>query len=146
MSFNVINSPAMDIKDLLHNESIGEFSAVSGWGIYLGLEPATPNSVITIYDTGGMSFDTICKTEIDDWTCQIRVRGSSYQSANQKMREIVDFLNLYQHYEYDLDDDYKMHYQIFYRVNLPQSIGYDNKKSLWTVNFEGLRQIIPIGD
>jgi len=48
-----MNPTTIDLKDVLEANSVGVFGASSGWGIYIGFEPESPDTTITLYDTGG---------------------------------------------------------------------------------------------
>lgn len=88
MAYNV----AKDISDMLVTGGIGTFAAASGWGIYISKEPLTPNTVVTVYHTGGA--EPNAKWRLDFPTVQIRVRGdvNGYVAAHDKARAIFDLL------------------------------------------------------
>lgn len=67
------------IKDILTDEGITQ-------DIYIGEQPDEPNTVITIYDTGGR--DSNPKWRIDYPEVQIRVRDESYETAYSIITDI----------------------------------------------------------
>ncbi len=84
------NSPAEGIKDLIVTEGLATFAATSGWGIFIAREPLSPDTVITVYDTGGLAPDP--KWLLDYPSVQIRIRGAKgeYQAAYVKARQCRD--------------------------------------------------------
>jgi len=82
-------SLAVDIKDRLVTDGIGTFAATSGWGIYISREPTTPDTSITIYETGSVT-EPSPKFKLDFNTFQIRVRGArnGYAAAEAKTAAI----------------------------------------------------------
>lgn len=87
-----MSDPSDGVKDLLVAAGVGIFSAITGWGIYISKEPTTPDTVITIYDTGGRPSNP--KWLLDYPNVQVRVRGSKggYQAAYIKMKAVKDAL------------------------------------------------------
>lgn len=66
--------------------------ASAGWCVGIGREPATPDTTITIYDTGGpgpLLFDEQYRRP----TIQVRVRGTSYPATRDKLDEVAAILN-----------------------------------------------------
>jgi hypothetical protein len=80
------------LKDLLVAASVGAFEATTGWGIYIGKHPKTPDSVIVIASSGGFAPDP--KWLLDFPTFQIRIRGNKggYQEATLKAKDVKDTL------------------------------------------------------
>ena len=68
-----MNSPAADLKDLVVAAGLGVFAASSGWGVFVSREPESPDTCITLYDTGG--FAPSPHLFEDRPTVQARVRG-----------------------------------------------------------------------
>ena len=46
-------SAAFDLANILQTGDFGTLWATSGWSIHVGQEPSSPNTTITLYDTGG---------------------------------------------------------------------------------------------
>jgi len=86
------NPPSEDIKDILVGAGIGTFAGTSGWGIYISREPETPDTVVTIYDTGGDPPSP--KFLLDFPTVQVRIRGArqDYKNAFVKAQSVKDAL------------------------------------------------------
>jgi len=88
-----MNSAAMDLKDVLVSAGVGTFAASSGWGIYIGFEPDSPDTVVTLYDTG--SFEEPNPAYLLDFpTMQIRIRGAKndYPGAFSKANAVKEAL------------------------------------------------------
>lgn len=77
---------SVDLRDLLVAAGIGVFAAQSGWAIGIGKELASPDTFVTIYDTGGPAPMPHFSEEYP--TAQIRVRGAvnGYEAAYDKAR------------------------------------------------------------
>lgn len=82
-----MTSPAIDFKDMLVSAGIGTFAASSGWAIYVGQQPDSPDTCITVYDAPGESPDP--RNNIDYPAPMVRVRGA-----------VGDYVNGYNKAEY----------------------------------------------
>lgn len=84
---------AKDMADRLVAQSIGTFAGTSGWGIYISSEPVSPDTVITIYNTGGVD-EPNPKWRLESRSFQIRVRGdeNGYVAAYAKAEAIKNQL------------------------------------------------------
>ena len=84
--------PSIDMKDVLVTDGVGVFGGGGVWSIYIGTEPATPDQVITLYDTGGT--DPNPRLLLDFQTFQVRIRGltGDYQITYEKAEEVRDSL------------------------------------------------------
>ncbi len=84
--------PAEGIKDLLVAAGVGTFGATSGWGIYIFKEPDSPDTVVTIYNTGGTPSNP--QWLVDYPSIQVKVRGTlrDYPAMYIKARAIKDAL------------------------------------------------------
>lgn len=80
-------TPAKDIADMLVSSGVGVFAAESGWSINVSREPVSPDTAITIYDTGGGP-DVNVDINMRQPTIQVRVRGYDYPEAYAKHEEI----------------------------------------------------------
>jgi hypothetical protein len=85
-----MRSPAYSVAQHLAANGFGVFAASSGWSINAGSEPATPDTAITVFDTGGEEPDTDQRDRRP--TLQVRVRGPSYDDAYTKIDDIAYFL------------------------------------------------------
>jgi hypothetical protein len=83
---------AVSVKDILVAAGVGVFAAPTGWSIAISREPTSPDSVITIFPTGGFSPNP--KWKVDFPSVQIRIRGnrSGYQAAEAKAKEVKNTL------------------------------------------------------
>lgn len=79
-------APSVDIKDILVSDGIGTFTD----DIHISKEPASPDNVITIYDTGGQEANP--KWSIDRPSVMIRVRNNNYLNGYSKCKDIKDSL------------------------------------------------------
>ncbi len=81
------------IKDLLVTAGVGVFGSQSGWGIFIGPEPTTPDTAITIREFGGAG--PMAKFLIDFPSIQAMVRGApgGYQAAKSKAGDVLDELH-----------------------------------------------------
>jgi hypothetical protein len=86
-------SPAHLIALYLAAQGAGVFAADTGWSINAGGEPPSPDTAITIYDTGGASPDTD-EQDLLRPAFQVRVRAASYPAAYAKQEAIRDLLIL----------------------------------------------------
>lgn len=86
------NSPAEVLKDILVAAGVGVFAAPTGWGIYVSLLPDTPNTAITVNDTGGS--EPSPKWLLDFPSCQVMLRGNAggYQALYQKAEAVKNAL------------------------------------------------------
>jgi len=84
-------SVAYSIAQELANDGVGTLGGESGWSITVGTQPETPDSVVTVYDTGGAGPEN---DDLDDVgaAIQVRVRARSYLDAYTKAREVRDLL------------------------------------------------------
>lgn len=85
-----MTSPADDLAGHLVAEGEGTLGGSSEWSINVSREPATPDSTITLYDTGGFQPDPDCGLE--EPTVQVRVRASGYLAAFAKMEDVKNTL------------------------------------------------------
>ena len=87
-----MGDPAEGIKDLLVSAGVGTFAAQTGWGIFIFKEPMSPDTVVTVFDTGGLSSNP--KWLLDFPSVQVRVRGAiaGYQASYTKAREVLNAL------------------------------------------------------
>jgi len=85
---NTVNSPAVDIKDILVGAGIGVF----GTSLFVGREPVAPDTCVTVYDAGGQ--DPLPSDLTDFPAIQVRVRGliNDYEGAMTKAQAVKDAL------------------------------------------------------
>ena len=86
-----MNSVSVDMKDILEAENVGTFKEVTGWGIFILIEPENLDTTITLKDMGGPEPQrTADNTQRPFFrsTFQVRVRGGDYGVAMAKARQI----------------------------------------------------------
>lgn len=81
-----------DFKDALVAGSIGVFQATSGWSIFIGMMPGSPDTAVVVTQSGGRPSDP--KWLLDYPNVQVRVRGAkgNWQAARQKAQDIKDLM------------------------------------------------------
>ena len=86
------NAPSADIAEFMQTNGVGFIAATTGWAIFESREPVSPDSTITVYDTGGLASSP--RFLLDSPSVQIRVRGDigKYGLAYAKCQEIKDLL------------------------------------------------------
>lgn len=126
---------AYTVAQLLAVADIGAFNsqAANDWSINVGIEPATPNRTITVYDTGGEGPDTD-EMDVDRKTIQVRVRAHSRAEASAKIHEVRTYL---------LTRNEKIHgvtrlFGAFVTSDAAEIGRDDNGRALFTVNFRTL--------
>jgi minor capsid protein len=91
-----VRSAAHDIALHIADAGLGTFGGASGWAVSVGTAPASPDTAITVYDTGGEGPDTD-QLDIEQPTIQVRVRSgrssSAYVDAHIKQRAIRALLH-----------------------------------------------------
>ena len=129
-------SSAQDIAEHLDDNGIGTLAGQSGWGIFVGKEPVSPDTCITVYDTGGTMGNP--DGEMYDPTIQVRVRTHVYPDGYSKAAQIRDLLILPTSFYSD-----NWLYTGVWLVSDVAKIGTDdNGRELFTVNFRLMRQPI----
>ncbi len=87
-----MNAPAREIAAILDNAGLGVLGALTGWGIYAFREPDEPDTVITVYDTGGFGLFNEPDNNLVHPTFQVRVRSFTYDDAYVKQVAVRDTL------------------------------------------------------
>lgn len=130
-----LNPPTLDMRDVLVNAGVGTFAATSGWGIYIGSEPTSPNTVITLYDTGGLSPNPVFL--LDFPTFQVRVRGNpnDYLGAYNKILGVRDVL-----LGFDSQDINTTRYDGVWQSSEIVSLGTDKERFIFVANFRVARE------
>jgi len=139
-----MNPVSEDVKDVLVTESVGTFPASSAtgseWGISVGHETDSPDTMITLYDTPGGSTGlvmdkTVVPTERPMF--QVRVRCFGYKTGYTKLQAIMDlFDNSYRSWSVT-----GARYLGVFRSGNPVHIGQDDKgRDLWVVNYRVVRE------
>lgn len=91
-----MTSPAHELATYLASQGVGIFAGndMDEWAISVGIEPASPDKVVTLYDEGGGEPDT---DDLDIFRPLVRIRvrgpkGAGYVDAYAKHEEIRDLL------------------------------------------------------
>ena len=126
-------SSAEDVAEYLEDQGIGTRGAASGWAIFIGKEPSSPNNTITVYDTGGAMGNP---DQLYDPTIQIRIRGHDYSGTYAKAVEIRD--DLVVNTDRVVGD---WHYAGFFLISDIAKIDTDeNNRDVFTINFRLMRE------
>lgn len=91
-----MNSPALDIKDMLLSEEslMLLFKLTFGDNLNVAREPAKPNNCVTIYDTYGYPPQFNLDTQGYEFPAiQVRVRNTDYQVGWRIAEEIKNLLH-----------------------------------------------------
>jgi hypothetical protein len=122
-----MNSAAFDIKAQLVLLGV----IASG---FVGEEPATPNDVVTVYDTGGG--EPFAGIELYEPSIQVRVRNTSYAAAYALQQEIRKALIVPTDFEIN-----NTHYIGVWNMGDIISLGKDqNNRAVFTANYRIERQ------
>lgn len=85
------NSVANDLAQYLADNGVGAKGGDAQWGIHVSREPANPDDVITLYDTGGDDPVAI-SVDLRARSIQVRVRTVDYLAGMDKHQEIYELL------------------------------------------------------
>ena len=141
-----MNSVATDIKDKLVTAGIGEFAAATGWSIHISSEPPTPDTTITLYDTGGPPPEGVqdrSKKPLRFGSILIRVRGDGYGSAHTKIKEVYDAIVGFGKFTVSAVDsgDLDVHYKGVFPTSEILFLEQDgDDRYIWVVNFQARRE------
>lgn len=122
------NPTSEDIKDVLVAEGIGTFGGSTGWCIFIGKQVDTPDTVITILDSGGSdatpTFDGD-SLERPTFDIQVRAQPGGYETAFAKIYEIDDILHIM-----DVSNNAVLsaeNYVGIWRISYPFFVAFDEK-------------------
>ena len=132
-----MSTPAEAIGRHLADEGVGAIQATSGWCIDIAAEPTSPDTAITLYDSGGR--DALLYDEaLRQPTIQVRVRATDYLANYAKQTAIVDALHTIIGAEI-----YGHRYVGIWQTGDIQSLGRDdNNRYVTTSNFQIIREPI----
>ena len=139
-------SAAVDIKKRLLDAGIGEDQDESNqnadWIIFVGMQPATPDNTITLYDFGLKNNEPCMnrlgvQSEVEYKGVQVKVRCKDYESGYAMMEEIRE--NLANTGNFDSFDG-KYEYNLLQKTDIIP-IGEDdgNHRQQFTQNFQATR-------
>lgn len=122
-----MNAASVDIKEMLEQESVLTYP------IHIGLEPAEPNNVITIYDTSGygpmLTLDRLETLEFP--SVQIRVRNISYLQCKEVCSTIQQILH-----GRGQEVVNNAYYALIRSLNDAEPLGFDTKQRMrFVLNF-----------
>ena len=135
-----MRSPAHDIALYIASlPMVGTFGGTEGWSVSVGAEASSPDTTITIYDTGGSGPDTD-QLDIERQSIQVRVRSGrgagAYQDAYDKQRVIRGALiNLS-----EVVMDGSRYFGMIMESEILVSGRDDNDRFLMTANYRVIRQ------
>lgn len=92
------HSPAEVVRAVLLEKALGsspDLAPLQAWPIYVGGEPGSPDSVITVYGTAGVDHGReIVEGEVTGpYGFQIRLRSNDYPTGRDKIETIWDTLS-----------------------------------------------------
>lgn len=136
---NLLHSPADVVSRLLPALGVGTLPSASGdWPVHCDLEPATPDEVITVYDTAGRPAGRAQPTgeTLEVFGILIRLRSRTFPVGYAKAQEVTAALDA------QYQDDVVISGITYYvhAVNRAGSINRlgkevaTSKRSLFTVN------------
>lgn len=121
---------ATELADYLATHSVGTV----GTDIFIGRQPATPNSCVTVIETGGQAPSGY--TPLSRPTVQVIVRDPSYETGRAKADAV--FAALHQLANRDLGSHF-----IYFVLSIAD-IGYlerdENERHEWSMNFRMARR------
>lgn len=83
-----MSAPSHDIASHLASNGIGTLGA----DVFANVEPSSPDSVTTVYDTGGQQ-PVLYDEDLRSPTIQIRTRDHDYDAAYDRQQSIFALLN-----------------------------------------------------
>lgn len=114
---------AKAIKDIL----VAEFPELTfGVNLFIGLEPDSPPSVVTLFDISAKTRPLVKSTFSEHkGIVQIRVRNTDYQAAEELCTDIISALE-------NISGTYDgVHYVLIRSVDQPMLLGFDNNNRAW---------------
>lgn len=127
-------SLASDIAGYLADSGIGTLGGNEDWSVYYGEQPAKPDNVVTVYQTGGAMGNPDAR--MYDPTIMVRVRARGHDDGNDKAEAVRDLLILP---TARVIGDWL--YTGFWLVSDVAKVGKDdNNRTEFTVNFRLMRE------
>lgn len=84
-----MTTPAVELAQFLADNGIGQRGGNTQWSVHVSREPAAPDDVVTLYDTGGGEPPSI-DTNLRDFVLQVRVRSADYVQGMARHQLIFD--------------------------------------------------------
>ena len=126
-----MNAPSVDIADILAAAGLGLTFATN---LFVGEEPDSPNSCVTIFDTPG-SPAQLTMTQGEDYyypVVQVRVRGATFQTGYALMDGVRAALHGLNHKAWN-----GTNYQMIKCIQEPSLLDYDERqRPRWVATFE----------
>lgn len=136
-----MNAVTIDVKDKLVALGQGTYATqnVSGWNIYIGLMPDTPNQVIVLYDSPAPKPLIVANNSIPDFLqspFSVQVRAGDYEDAHAKARAVKDALQRIGRFTVGA-----VSYKNIIMQTDPHHLGYDGRqRSVWVFNGVAYRE------
>ncbi len=133
-----------EIGNYLVAQGVAVAGSTAKWSLGLGYEPATPDGVITIVETGGFPQQELSTQPLERPTFQVRVRGpinlagsSAYMQARKKLNDVMTTLETVMN---KTIGNPAWRYVHIRRQGEPLSLGFDNtNRPSVAVNFSAIR-------
>lgn len=133
-----------EIANYLVSQGVAVAGSTASWSLGLGYEPASPDAVITVTETGGFPQQEMSTQPLERPTFQVRVRGpinlagsSAYSQARSKLNQIMTTLEGFGNKKIGTVPWYYLHIR---RQGEPLSLGFDNtNRPTVAVNFAAIR-------
>lgn len=126
-----MNSPSMDIKDILEAAGLG---LTFGTNLFIGQEPTIPDNCVTIFDAPGIP-PQLCLDRDDAYyypSIQIRVRNRSYLTGYELVNDIKTELHGVGHETWN-----GTYYSVIKCAQEPFLLDYDdNNRPRFVANFD----------
>lgn len=126
-----MSSPASELATYLAAQGAGTLGGSSNWRLQANLEPTSPDSVVTVYDTGGAApflYDEGGRSP----SIQIRTRARGPSDAYAKQEECFAILNAIKN-----QDIGASHYVGVWMISDIIDIGPDdNDRAIYTANYQ----------
>lgn len=129
-----MNSPAVDIKDLLVEASL---DLVFATNLFVANEPSKPDNCVTVYDTPGREPAlTLDNVRYEYGGVQVRVRNTTYNTGMKLAFAIKDYLH--GRHGDETDDNT---YTLVRCTSAPAMITWDDdRRVIIVINFETQRR------
>lgn len=134
----VLQPPSFDIATFLAAQGAGTV----GTDIFVGMEPASPDLVVTVYDIGGIAPSPKFLRDEPQVQCKVRGDVNDYQNAWIKAQEVKDILLGAQPQTLNGTD-----YVLFVQIGDILSLGRDeNNRPMITSNWQLVREMASGGN
>lgn len=132
-----MNPPSKDICSILAAASLG---LTFGTNMFVGLEPDSPDTCVTVFDTPGYPPELTLNPEDSNFyrpSVQVRVRAAGYATAYELAKDIMVELHGMNHEEWG-----SMTYEAIKCSQEPFLLDYDTKnRPRFVANFDIQRKI-----